>query len=134
MNLTLHLAPTNLFHAPTTPYTSPVGSFEANGYGLCDMVGNVWEWVWDWSSEDYYASDAQKDPHGPSSGSDRVIRGGSWGSGAYDCRVATRYIWPNFSNHLLGFRLMRAAPEKQTDVIELTTDSIITRLEPFARP
>ncbi len=60
------------------PYTSPVGSFPANGYGLYDMTGNVWEWCWDWNGEDYYASSPSSNPQGPSSGSKRVPRGGSW--------------------------------------------------------
>ncbi len=56
--------------------TMPVGSYGANGYGLYDMAGNVWEWCWDWFGD--YVQTAQTDPLGPSSGFSRVIRGGSW--------------------------------------------------------
>lgn len=69
---------------------SAVGSYGANDFGLYDMHGNVWEWCQDWYSSDYYSSSASEDPAGPSSGSRRVLRGGSWGDSADHCRSACR--------------------------------------------
>jgi len=71
-----------------TPYTSPVGSFTPNGYGLYDMAGNLWEWCWDRYGS--YSSDPQTDPRGAASGSNRVLRGGGWNGNADYCRVAFR--------------------------------------------
>ena len=94
------------------PYSSPVGTFAANGYGLYDMAGNMWEWCWDWRS-DSYPSTLQTDPHGATSGSLRALRGGgmySDGSGAGDCRTALRYYdSPTFSYDGLGFRIARSS-------------------------
>ena len=69
------------------PFTSPVGSFQPNGYGLYDMAGNLWQWCWDWYGVPYAGS---MDPHGSSNGQMRVLRGGSCGSPAGQCRVAFR--------------------------------------------
>jgi len=68
------------------PYTSPVGSFAPNGYGLYDMAGNVHQWCWD--SYGTYAGGSN--PHGPDSEASRVKRGGSWDTWADFCRSANR--------------------------------------------
>ena len=84
--------------------THDVCGKQKNGYGLCDMSGNVYEWVWDWKGS--YSSGTQVDPQGPTSGSYRVLRGGSWGSSPKYLRVSYRYYnSPDYRSNLLGFRL-----------------------------
>jgi len=87
--------------------TSPVGCFPSGNRpcGISDMAGNVWEWCQDWYAENY-PSGSVTDPIGSSSGSDRVVRGGSWRSLARSCRSAYRSSFTPGSRHdNLGFRL-----------------------------
>lgn len=60
------------------PATAPVRSYEPNGYGVWQSVGNVWEWCADWFDPGYYARSPHRDPRGPESGQARVLRGGSY--------------------------------------------------------
>jgi formylglycine-generating enzyme required for sulfatase activity len=87
--------------------THPVGQKQANELGIYDMSGNIWEWCQDWFGADYYSSSPTENPQGPSWGSLRVYRGGSWSSTAQYCRVASRNFYaPGFRDFLIGFRLV----------------------------
>jgi formylglycine-generating enzyme required for sulfatase activity len=90
--------------------THQVGQKEPNAWGLYDVHGNVWEWVQDWYDERYYSQSPSVDPPGPSSGSGRVVRGGSWHQTATSWRSAFRRQYdPDYRGISIGFRLVRSA-------------------------
>ncbi len=90
--------------------TTQVGSYDANPWGFYDMHGNVYEWCYDWYDKDYYKNSPTDDPQGPSSGGNRVLRGGCWYGDARNCRSARRF-WgrPGDCSDYYGFRLCCSA-------------------------
>jgi formylglycine-generating enzyme required for sulfatase activity len=87
----------------------PVKGKEANELGIYDMTGNVWEWIWDWKNFDYYKESPLSNPHGPSTGSYKVRRGGSYYTLEQSCRSAKRNDQkPHFRSARQGFRLVRS--------------------------
>ena len=91
--------------------THEVGLKEANGFQLHDMLGNVWEWCWDWYSRDGYLveADVEIDRGGPPSG-ERVLRGGCWSSDPQSLRCAARiqFTPTDLPLYYFGFRLARS--------------------------
>lgn len=112
-SLAYDTSPTSGFH-PTfndgiPPYTSPVGYFAANGFGLYDMTGNVWAWCWDWYDASYFTTSPTSDPRGASIGTYRTMRGGNWYDWAHAARVAFRgYDFPTYESDKNGFRCARS--------------------------
>lgn len=93
------------YRSNSSSKTHPVGQKTPNELGIYDMSGNVGEWCQDLYG--YYSSEAQTNPTGPSSGSDRVLRGGGWCNGARFCRVSDRKInFPDYRASNYGFRLV----------------------------
>ena len=92
------------------PYTSPVGSYAPNGYGLYDMAGNLEQVCWDWYGATYTGG---ADPRGPATGSSRMRRSGSWNgvNAPSRCRAASRdFLGPTGANNTIGFRTVRSIP------------------------
>ncbi len=112
-NIAYDTSPTRGYHPAFSddyPYVNPVGYFAPNGYGLYDMAGNVWERVNDFFSDTYYSTSPYNNPTGPPTGTNIVVRGGSWhaGGGAAQCATRSDGIGPNYRAINIGFRLVLA--------------------------
>ena len=91
-------------------FTSPAMRFRANPFGLHDVCGNAWEWCSDWFSDQYYAASPPADPAGPTSGTARVLRGGSFNQCPAEGYRSSRRIRraPDFCYADTGFRVVLA--------------------------
>jgi serine/threonine-protein kinase len=105
-----HLAPWGWYCYNSGDTTHAVGQLQPNGWGFYDMHGNVGEWCSDYYDQNYYEYSPTRDPQGPDSGRNRVLRGGGWDSRAWDCRSANRGRYgPGAKNNSFGLRIVRTA-------------------------
>lgn len=88
--------------------TRPSGTYPPNAFGLCDVAGNVWEWVSDWYGAEYYGGGDMNDPRGPETGNMRIVRGGSWvNEDVTMLRCACRHkVPPDTYAYSIGFRVV----------------------------
>jgi serine/threonine-protein kinase len=93
---------------------TPVRTYPANGYGLYDLTGNVWEWCQDWYDAEYYEYCPLQNPLGPPAGTRRVVRGGCWANGEAHSRCAERACEaPHARSPFIGFRCARDAASEE---------------------
>jgi formylglycine-generating enzyme required for sulfatase activity len=89
-------------------WTSPVGKFKPNAFGLYDMHGNAYEWCSDWYDKNYYKNSPEDDPQGPATGMLRVLRGGAYNASLESNRCASRLADPPSTRACgYGFRIVR---------------------------
>ncbi len=85
--------------------TTPVKSYAPNNYGIYDIIGNVWEWCYDWYDPEYYSFAPRKNPTGPVNGAKKVVRGGAWCSSDVTLSVSNRHKHePLHRSFNIGFR------------------------------
>lgn len=99
-------------HEDSQNVVHPVGRLKPNPWGLYDMLGNVWQWTTDFYSADYYLTSPVEDPPGPSTGTNRVMRGGTFAIAAKELRAAWRHGFHDASWHRrhVGFRVVLTEP------------------------
>ncbi len=91
-----------------------IGTLKPNELGIYDIVGNAWEWCWDYYDEEYYAKADENDPQGPDKGENRVYRGGNFESKLEFIRITRRFsLSPTLRSGLVGIRLVQNGNAEQ---------------------
>ena len=117
--------------------TTPIGSYQKgiSSYGIYDMAGNVWEWIADWYDSDYYGISEARNPRGPASGDQRVVRGGCWADKADFIRSANRSSEsPSSKMNIIGLRLAMDALAEAGTPAPIQTVPTVTLPKPEKSP